>query len=234
MRLISQTLFNVRFQWRHGFYAVYVLVCACYWLLVRALPEAYREQAAQLLTFSDPSALGLIMAGGIILLERDQGVHDPLFVTPVRIAEYLAAKAVSLGLLSLAAAWVIHLYAAGVPASPLAFSAGIGLTSSFMTLLSVCAAVRCRTINGFILLSQAYAMPFILPLLGFFGIWETPLYWALPTEGSLRLLREPAGMAEVVCSIMVLILWNAIAFGWAHRSCRRHLKERIGTGEAGS
>ena len=162
-------------------------LCTCLYLLLillRFVPEAYQETTAIVLTFSDPAALGLIMAGGMVLLERDQGVHDPLFVAPVHIRHYLLAKAASLSVLSLAAGWVIHMATGSLPEYPLAFSAGIVLTSTFMTLLSIGVAARQRTINGFILMVQAYALPFILPLLGFLQLWEADLFFALPTEGT--------------------------------------------------
>lgn len=176
MRALTSFAFDVRLLWRHGFFWIYVLVCALYWTVLQFIPDNYKETTVLLLAYSDPSAIGLILAGSIVLLERDQGIHDPLFVTPLRIREYLLAKAASISLLSLLAAWTIHLSSVGVPKSPLGFSVGIILTSSFMTLLSISAVAKCRTINGFILMSQAYGLPFSLPVLGYIGVWDTPLF----------------------------------------------------------
>ncbi|PCL92928.1 fluoroquinolone export ABC transporter permease subunit [Paenibacillus lautus] len=235
MKGLSLFVFDLRFQWRHGFYWVYAFVCTCYWILLRFVPEAYQETTAIVLTFSDPAALGLIMAGGMVLLERDQGVHDPLFVSPVHIRDYLLAKAASLSVLSLAAGWVIHMATGSLPKYPLAFSAGIVLTSSFMTLLSIGVAARQRTINGFILMVQAYGLPFVLPLLGFLQSWEAGLFFALPTEGTLRLLVSPSGglsMGSVLYSVTILLIWNVAVYLWAHHSYSRHVLMRIGEGGA--
>ncbi|WP_082834470.1 hypothetical protein [Paenibacillus glucanolyticus] len=108
MRGLTLFLFDLRFQWRHGFYYVYIFVCICYWILLRFVPETYQEITAIVLTFSDPAALGLIMAGGMVLLERDQGVHDPLFVAPVHLRDYLLAKAFSLSLLGIYIKTCVH------------------------------------------------------------------------------------------------------------------------------
>ncbi len=237
MKGISLLIFDLRFQWRHGFYYVYVFVCICYWILLRFIPEIYKETTAIALTFSDPAALGLILAGGMVLLERDQGVHDPLFVTPVHIRDYLLAKAGSLSVLSLAAGWVIHAASGSLPPSPFAFSVGIVLTSTFMTLLSVGVAARHRTINGFILMVQVYALPFVLPLLGYFQVWRTDLFLLLPTEGTLRLLGSPPGGLSVnplLYSVFILLIWNAAAYIWAHRSYSRHVLMWIGGGGDGN
>lgn len=65
MRFRSAFAFDIRFQWRHGFYWIYVIICAFYLVLLHLIPDHYREQTMLLLTFSDPSALGLILAGGL-------------------------------------------------------------------------------------------------------------------------------------------------------------------------
>jgi fluoroquinolone transport system permease protein len=233
MRTAAAFAFDIRFQWRHGFYAVYMLVCAVYWVLLHFIPDIYRETAMVIITFSDPCALGLILAGGIVLLERDQGIHDPLFVTPVRTREYLLAKAASLSLLSLLAAWIIHLLSLGIPAAPIRFSAGILLTSSFMTLLSIGVVVRCRTINSFILLSQVYALPFVLPLLGYFDVWESSLFMLLPTEGTLRLLQPGLSEKDDLYAIFILLVWNYAVYVWTRRSYEKHVLLLLGTGGAG-
>ncbi|MVO98594.1 ABC transporter permease [Paenibacillus lutrae] len=231
MKGLALFAFDIRFQWRHGFYFVYLLVCAVYWVLFWFVPEPYRDETAIVLAFSDPCALGLIMAGGIVLLERDQGVHDPLFVCPIDLRSYLLAKAGSLSLLSLIAGWIIHMTSGSIPGSPLTFSAGILLTSSLMTLLSIGVAVRYRSINSFILMIQVYALPFVLPLLGFFDLWDTDLFLLLPTEGTLRLLESLSGgvnLLEVLYSIFILLIWNYGAYLWAYRSYTRYVRMNVG------
>jgi fluoroquinolone transport system permease protein len=233
MRFRAAFAFDIRFQWRHGFYWIYIIICTFYLVLLHLIPDSYREQTMLLLTFSDPSALGLILAGGIVLLEKDQGIHDPLFVTPIRVREYLLAKAGSLSVLSLLVAWVIHVVASGIPQSPLGFSIGIILTSSFMTLLSIGVVARCQTINGFILRSQVFVLPFILPLLGYFEVWNSKLFLLFPTEGTLRLLSSGTSsitLGNYMYSISILLLWNVVIYVWAKLSFEQHIMMRIGKG----
>lgn len=232
-RTFIAVLFDVRFQLRHGFYGVYVFICALYWLLLSFIPPDYKEMITLLLTFSDPSAVGLIIAGGIVLLEKDQGIHGSLFVTPLRLWEYLLAKALSLSILSLSAAWAIHAFALGMPDHPTLFSLGVLLTSSLFTLLSIGVAVRTQTINGFILLSQVYAMPLILPLLGLFDIGPVGLYTIIPTSGSLLLLSSSyvsLKAVEVVYAVTILLLGNIAVFLWTQRSFRRNMLYDRGDG----
>lgn len=233
-RMLMTVLYDIRFQWRHGFYFVYMLVCSIYLILLHSIPGHYKESAALLLTFSDPSALGLILAGGIVLLEKDQGIHDSLFVTPLRLWEYLLAKAISLSLLSILSAWAIHVFSIGVPASPFHFTIGVLLTSSFFTLLSIGVVVRTQSINGFILLSQLYALPLAFPLLDVFDIGDRWMYLLIPTEGSLLLLKsimQPVSVEETLYAIIILTIGNLVVFLWALRSFKHKILMNIGKGE---
>lgn len=234
MRPMSTLLNDIRFQWRHGLYWVYMLVCFLYLLLIHFIPADHKETVTMLLTFSDPSALGLILAGGIVLLEKDQGIHDSLFVTPLRLFEYLLAKAMSLSVLSLAAAWVIHIFSLGVPMAPIRFSLGVLFTSVFFSLLSIGIVARSRSINGFILLSQLYSLPFVIPLLGFFGIGNQEMYFMFPTEGSLVMLKsscEYVSIGETVYAVVILVLANVGVFYWAYVSFQQRILLKIGDGD---
>lgn len=234
MRMFMTIFHDIRFQWRHRFYFVYLFVCSIYLVLLNTIPARFKESVALLLTFSDPSALGLILAGGIVLLEKDQGIHDSLFVTPIRLREYLLAKAISLSILSILSAWIIHGFSIGVPASPFHFTIAVMLTSSLFTLLSIGIVVRSQSINGFILLSQLYALPFALPLLDFFNIGPRFLYLIFPTEGTLLLLESivrKVSVGETIYAIIILIIGNVFVFWWAQQSFKRKILMNIGEGK---
>ncbi|WP_372631907.1 ABC transporter permease [Cohnella sp.] len=214
MRAWKLFLFDVRFQWKQRFYFVYAFICTVYIGLFHLIPETHIDTALVLLTFSDPSALGLLFAGGIVLLERDLGIWSSLFATPVKLGEYLLAKCLSLGLLSLIAAFAIHLPASGWPASPVYFCLGVLLTSCFFTLVGMAASLPSQTINGFLIRSQAYSLVFVLPILGYLNVFDTPLYRLLPSQGSLLLLsgslRSPSP-GEAGYAIAVLVVWVGLA-----------------------
>lgn len=220
MRVGKLIRFDIRFQWRHGFYFVYLLVCAVYAVILLLIPDEYTGKTLVLLTFSDPSALGLIFAGGILLLERGQGIWDSLFITPVKIWEYMLAKCLSLGCLSLAAAFAIHLAAAGWPVSPFSFTLGVLLCSFFFTLLGMAAAVRCRSINAFLMMSQVYCLVFILPIPGYLDWFHTPLDVLLPTQGGLILIDgalRSVPFREASYAVIILVIWIGIASYWTFR-----------------
>ncbi|MDQ0165066.1 fluoroquinolone transport system permease protein [Bacillus horti] len=227
MRIRSLVTFDVRFQWKQRFYHVYLLVCAVYISLLLLLPEAYVDKTIVLLTFSDPAALGLFFSGGMLLLEREQGIQESLFATPLRVKEYVIARCLSLSVLSLAAAYVIHIAVKGWPVSPIAFTLGVLLSSFFFTLLGMCAAVLSHSINGFLLLSQGFALPFVFPVLGYLNWLPSPLYKLLPTEGSLLLIEgsnQIISLGDAVYAIIVLLLWIGFAGWWSVSLLQRTIK----------
>lgn len=231
MRLWRLFLFDLRFQWKHGLYLVYFLVCIVYIGGLSIVPEAYLDTTLLLLTFSDPSALGLILAGGILLLERDQGIFANLFVTPVQTLEYILAKCFSLSCLSLAVAFAVHLSSAGWPVSPVQYVLAIVLTSSFFTLIGLAAAIKCRSINSFILLSQLYSLLFILPVLGYLDLYTTPLYAVLPVQGTLMLLQgasQPLGVSDSLYAVFILLLWLGLAVWWVYSLIQRTVRVQDG------
>lgn len=81
-------------------------------VLLRALPPDLRVLLAPPVIFSDPGIMGFFLVAALILLERGQGVLDVIFVTPLRLHEYLAAKVTAVTLLatssSLAGGALVH------------------------------------------------------------------------------------------------------------------------------
>ena len=94
---------DIVFQFRQGFYLVYILITLFYMLILSQLPEAWLQIAVPIIAFSDPSVVGFIFVGGIILLEKEQGVIDYLSVTPLKIRDYILSKVTSLMILAVCA-----------------------------------------------------------------------------------------------------------------------------------
>ena len=107
MRLLHAVLADIRFQIKQGFYLVYVIITAMYLIIMSFLPDDILAVALPLVVFSDPSVLGLFFIGGIILMEKGQGVLMVLVVSPLRTSEYILSKVISLAIVSVLAAFAI-------------------------------------------------------------------------------------------------------------------------------
>lgn len=150
-RFLHLAGWDARFQFRYGFYLLYAVMSAFYIAVLSALPAQWRGIAAVALIFSDPAALGLFFMGAIVLLEKSQRVLNALAVSPVRPLGYIAAKCLSLGVVSVLAALVLAL-AAGVENLP-AVLLGTALSSVLFSLLGLIAAAGADSLNRFLLMT---------------------------------------------------------------------------------
>lgn len=149
MRQSSLFLWDIRFQAKYGFYFLYAVLTVIYTVVLFAVPESWREKAAAILIFSDPASMGLFFMGAIVLLEKSQHIPCAFAVSPVRAAEYIAAKVGSLSAISLVVAAILSL-AAGVEQYP-AVLLGTAISSAIFTLAGIIVATGIISLNQFIL-----------------------------------------------------------------------------------
>lgn len=231
MRLAGAIAYDIKLQYRQGFYYAYLVISAFYVVLLRFLPASVRETADILLTFTDPSMLGFFFIGGLVLLEKGQDIHNTLFVTPYKPEEYILSKTLSLTILSAISSYLIHISEFGFTTNPLLFMLGVVLTSVFFTFAGMGVAFRCRSLNGFFFLSTMVTFVFLLPISGFLDIWSTPLYYVLPTQGSFILLRsafEQIPASQILYAVLLLAGWGGLAFLWTRVSFRKFIMLRMG------
>ena len=104
MRLIKLVQGDIRFQFRYGFYFLYLIFCLLYISLAYVMPLTWRQTAVIVMVFTDPAAIGLFFMGAIVLYEKSERVLDSLAVSPIKVTEYVIAKLLSISLISTAAA----------------------------------------------------------------------------------------------------------------------------------
>jgi fluoroquinolone transport system permease protein len=218
---------DVRLQWRQGFYGAYLLLTVLYVLILRQIPEGVARWLTPLVIFSDPAVVGFFFIGGVVLLERADRTLDALFVTPLRVPEYLLAKIGSLGAMAVATSLLIAL-GAGLRFRPVPLLLGITLTASLAVLAGIALVSRFESLNRFAWVGGLAISLFSLPLLAWFGVvgwgWVAPL----PTAASVALIGgafgEPAlGPAGVALGTAWLLAWNLAAWLWARRWFGRYV-----------
>lgn len=234
MRFAAALRYDIKFQIRHGFYTAYGLITLFYVGALLNLPAGIRPITAVACIFSDTSVLGFFFIGGILMLERRQGTLHSLFVTPIRLTEYLWAKTLSLTLLATVVS-VILLLISGNPASKnLWIIPGIILSAVLFILFGIAVAVRSHTLNGYFYLGIAYSIVFMLPLLEFFHILPFPLLRLLPTWGILRLVQSTysaLSFPEMASALGLLIVWCGLGYWWAVRWFHRYVILQTGAAQ---
>ncbi len=170
-----------------------------------------------LLIFSDPSMMGFIFVGVMVLYEKQAGTTSALAVTPLQPWQYLLSKSISL---SIPAIVVSMIMALSVNASVNYFLVGLAvvLTSTLFLIIGFVGAQRVKTFNQYILTIPMFLAPLCVPFIDFFGFWESPVMWLIPTHASLTLLKAAflkVSIWKIIPSIFILLIYNALFWKWA-------------------
>ncbi len=188
MRLLHAVLADIRFQIKQGFYLVYVVITAMYLIIMSFLPNDVLTVALPLVVFSDPSVLGLFFIGGIILMEKGQGVLMVLVVSPLRSSEYILAKVISLAIVSVLAAFAITYFSHYPTVNWWLLLLATILTSGIFTLLGIMINAGCNTVNQYMLKTIPYMLLFILPCFALLGFPYSGIVTIFPSVAALKLM----------------------------------------------
>ena len=222
MRLRHLFFWDMKFQARYGFYLLYGFLTVLYVAVLVSLPQSWRENAAALLIFSDPAAMGLFFMGAIILLEKSQQVTTFFAVSPLKAWEYVSAKVLSLSTVGLLVAAVLGATAkcCRLPVVLL----GTFLSSVLFTLLGLTIAAKITSLNQFLLATVPVEILAFLPAaLHLFGVTPAVLRF-YPANVCMDLI---AGRG---CSAIGLILTAALIGLLYFVACNCVLKLWTGVG----
>ena len=195
---------DIRFQFKHGFYFLYAIFTLLYLLILFAIPEEFRSQAAALLIFSDPAMMGLYFMGGIVLLEKSQRVLDSLAVSPMRFREYLCAKVLSLAIISTLTGTVLTVAVA--PESWPIKVLTVFFGSVFFSLMGLAASYYSDTLKDFIMLSVLIQLFTGIPgVLWIFSILPGWMIW----HPGILIMEGICGKGLI---LPFLVIWSIAAF----------------------
>jgi fluoroquinolone transport system permease protein len=223
-RLLSTLNWDLRIQFRQGFYYAALFVILLWVLLLSQLPDAVVALFLPYIIFFDLSVFGFYFMAGMLFLEKGEGVLEALVVTPLRRREYLISKALSLTLLAVVVSAVVVLLVYGLAINWLLFVPGVALNSWLLVLFGFVLAARYDAVNEFLIPSVLYVAPSQLPALWYFGIWESWLLYLVPTMPAMLLIAgsfEPIAPWQILYALIYL---SAACVGvtiWAERAFDR-------------
>lgn len=220
MRLTRAIWADMRFQLKQGFYLVYVLITIIYLILLSFLPKDVLSVALPLVVFSDPSVLGLFFIGGIIMLEKVQGVLSVLVVSPLRTIEYILSKVISLALVSVLAAFAITGFSQYETVNWLLLFFATILTSGIFTLCGIMVTAGCNTVNQYMLKVIPYMLLFVLPCFSLIGFPYSWLFTIIPSVAALRLMLGAymgVPLYEAIGLVIYLVGMNYLLLRWTIR-----------------
>ena len=218
-RIMYLTRADINFQFRYGFYSLYLFISIIYIVCIRLLPLAWRETARIFIVFSDPAALGLFFIGAILLFEKSERVLSSIAVSPVCAGEYVLAKALSIACISLLSGIVI-LAASGdtrlVHQFPCFLIYGLLCSSCLCTCIGILIGTHIRTLNQFLIATiPAEILLFVPPVLFYAGI--NPRWLLLHPGVAVVCLLQEKPLFPLFTSC-ILLVWMVIFLFTARRS----------------
>ncbi len=223
-RARSTLFWDMRIQFRQGFYYAAIFVVALWALLLSVLPDEAVALFLPFIIFFDLSIFGFYFMAGMLFLEKGEGVLHALVVTPLRTREYLISKALSLALLAVLVSVAVVLIGYGPGINWLLFIPAVALNSWLLVLVGFVLATRYDAVNEFLIPSIIYMIPSQLPALWYFGIWDSWLLYLVPTMPSMLLLAgsfAPIANWQIVYAFVYLIAACIFVTWWARRAFAR-------------
>lgn len=204
MRLYNMVKLELKILKKNGIILLYIFLTLVYVAVIFFLPYRIINEAAAIIIFSDPVAIGFFMMGAVILMERNQNICDILCVTPLRKYEYVLGKVVSFIILGMISSLIIAL-CSGI-GHIIAVMAGIFFSSFLYSCIGICVAIKIRSLNQFFLASvpveTILSVPAILAVTGAFPINKLLLH---PAVSGIYLIYS--GGKYSIYSVIVLLVW---------------------------
>lgn len=206
MRQRGLLLGDIRFQFKYGFYYVYSIFLILYIALLLIFPDSWREKAAIIMIFTDPSAMGLFFMGAIVLFEKSERVLNTIAISPVNAYEYVISKLCSIGLISTIVGVILG-FTAGIIYNPLSFIIGIFLCSCLFSSIGLIVACKTKTLNQFMLATVPAEILINIPAV--FYLFGYKKNWLLLHPGVSTIEIFLVGN-NITIAIAVLLLWTLI------------------------
>lgn len=220
MRIKALLLGDIRFQFKYGFYFLYLVFTVFYISILYTLPFLWRKQAAVLMIFSDPAAMGLYFIGAIVLFEKSERVLNSIAISPVKPLEYVMAKLLSIAIISTIVGFLIGA-CGGVIENTILFVIGLFLGSCLFSAVGLIIAANIVTLNQFIVATIPAELIINLPAIAYLFSWKPG--WLIFHPGVCIIELCQNGTNALPAGI-ILALWTALTVLFARNLVARNFQ----------
>lgn len=215
MRLLAVIKGDIRFQWKYGFYYIYILLVILYLGILYLLSGEVKEMVGHVMVYSDPAAMGMFFMGAIVLLEKSQRVLNSIAVSPVSPMEYILGKMCSVGVISLLVALIL-LSSIGIENLVMAVW-GIVSASFVFTLCGIIVGTKINSLTGYIVGTVPFEIVgFLPPIVKRMGLIKDNA-WFLLHPGCAQMQLLEGKTAYLAVSVTSSILWVIVLVFLAKR-----------------
>jgi fluoroquinolone transport system permease protein len=231
-RFASTVRLDLLLQKRYGFFYAGAFVTVVWIALLLPLPDSLLNLAVPLIVFTDLAVVGFYFIAGMVLFEKSEATLFALISTPLRFREYLASKLLTLTALAVFISLVVAMVGYGLDFNPVLFLLGVVLASLISALVGFITVAPFDSISSYLVPSSLALVPLGLPVFYYFGLWENPAFYLVPTQGALLLLGGAfvPGLSawQIAYSLVYGAIWIAGLAFLAHRAFDRYVVARKG------
>lgn len=208
LRLLSVIKGDIHFQWKYGFYYIYILLVILYLGILSLLFGNVKEIVGHIMVYSDPAAMGMFFMGAIVLLEKSQRVLNSIAVSPVSAMQYILGKMCSIGCISLIVALIL-LSSIGCE-NLLVRVLGIVSASFVFTLCGIIVGTKISSLTGYIVGTIPFEIVgFLPPIAKCIGLVKDSV-WLLLHPGCAQMHLLEGKTDYLFVSVASSILWVVI------------------------
>jgi fluoroquinolone transport system permease protein len=210
-QLKTMLKWDVILQSRYKIIHLSILSVIIYYFSLIAVPSINTTDFKTLYLFMDPTLIGIMFVGALVLFEKTENTLQALTVTPMKTRTYFFSKIISLTVLSLVSAFLFVFLSHGFHFHYFYIIAGIVFTSVFFILLGFLLVARCTSINEYlVLMMMAFLVLFIPPLLDISGIYKNVIFYLWPSQASFLLFNGVFGtisLNDTIYALVYLMIW---------------------------
>ena len=214
-------------QLRYNIVTVALILALLYIIVLRSLTNMDITQLLIVLVLSDPVMFGVMFVGVLVLYEKDNNTLNALLVSPMKPSHYLLSKAISLTLIATPVALAIAVFGFGIQLNYLYFLISVVLTSVIFVFLGFAVVSNVKGFNQYVIKFALFTLPVSIPVLELFNIAHSKLFYLIPTQATILLLKSGFKLQletwQVVYSITYLIVWIIISYFVARKAFKHNL-----------
>ncbi|MDD6482127.1 MAG: ABC transporter permease [Lachnospiraceae bacterium] len=227
LRLLAVIKGDIRFQWKYGFYYMYLFLMILYLGILSLLSGSGKEIVGHIMVYSDPAAMGMFFMGAIVLLEKSQRVLNSIAVSPVSPMEYIGGKMCSIGIISLLVGMVL-LIPVGMEHIVLAVWSIVSASFVF-TLCGIIVGTKIHSLTGYIVGTLPFEIAGFLPPIAKRLGWAGDSAWILLHPGCAQMQLLEGNTQYLAVSLISTVAWVIILL-FAAKHCVTKMFQSVGGG----
>ena len=232
-RFLSVLRWDFTLQYRYKFYGVSVFIVAFWAGIFSLFPTIGRSDsglAVPAFFVINLNMTTFYFIAALVLLERAEGIHTALAISPLCDFEYLLSRVLSLTLLAIVeTALVVVIILGGECRWGLLLLGGLQLGVVY-TLIGFILVLPYDSINAFLMPSVVYVTLLLLPLVEHFGGLSQSLFYIHPVEPALVLMRAaylPVSPDDLIYGVVGGLFWVVICFVVARKQYQAYLVRQV-------